>query len=135
MAWVSPTAHNDPESSWGDEANSYDDDTGTYAVSNSSDFLEFTIPEDTYDKIRVWARWPAYGDLDIDIYYGGAWHDVYQGSFNDDDWTEKSFSVQTLTKYRVRLIRGSGIMRLYETDANECEAPAVVGRSFGAIIG
>lgn len=103
--WVSPASHNDPDSAWDDEANAYDDDTGTYAQTASplSKFLELSPSENIEcSKVRFNAKGFGTGNtIDLDIYYGGAWHDLYSGAYNDNEWIEKSFATQLVEKARV----------------------------------
>ena len=89
MAWILPTGHNDPSSVFDNETNAYDNNTSTFSAAitpaNSwSAFLELTHASLLSNKLRfkcwVYAGTNP-GAVDIDVYYGGAWHDVYQGSY------------------------------------------------------
>jgi len=124
---VSPTSATDTGSGWTNEANAYDGDTATYASSSSigagvwTQYLELNIAAMSCGSIRFYA-WNAAGWnllIDLDVYYGGAWHDVYSGTFTDRAWVTKSIgSTQSVTACRIRIYNpgsgGSGAMTLYE---------------------
>jgi len=136
MSWISPTGHNDPSSDWADEANAYDDDIETEAISTGSGwsgFLELEISGGVLcNKVRFYAEVQyAPRDVDIDAYYddgsgwGADWHDVYQGSFTALAWVEKSFPLQTVTKARIRFNNTiSGQRLLYKFDFWKAEPSA-----------
>ncbi len=114
--WNFPTDHNDPEDAWDYEVRAYDDDTDTragcwiYSAGRQwTPCLELLInPPVSSSRVRFWA-W--FDDdymlkhcryIDLDIYYGTSWHDLYEGSFADRTWVAKSFSQQLMQKARVR---------------------------------
>jgi len=109
--WVSPTGHNDPDGKWYDEAQTYDDNTGTFgydanvAKDTWSSFIEFTHAALLCSKVRYYASNIGAGaQIDIDLYYGGAWHDLYEGDAVQITYTEHAVTPsQTITKARVRL--------------------------------
>ena len=127
LGWISPTGHNDPENMWEDESNAYDQNPLTSTSGEAvgygwqwTSWLELTIssPIDC-DRIRFWAYSSGYcNEIDIDVFYSNDWHDVYQGSYIDREWVEKTFSEQSVTKARVKFkVRGvysPGIANLYE---------------------
>jgi len=107
--WITPTGHNDPDSAWSNEAYAYDDDTNTYAHptvgwTGWSSFLELTIYPILASKVRFTAdHVTSYCYfIDLDVYRDGAWVDVYQGTYLDRQWVEKSFTEGTVTKARLR---------------------------------
>ncbi|MFC1937408.1 LamG domain-containing protein [Chloroflexota bacterium] len=111
MGWISPTGHNDPDTAWNDEAQSYDGNTGTGATcpniaSNSwGSHLELTHSELKCSAIRFNAYYVSgeIEQIDLDVYYGGAWHDLYQGTFADGTWEVKETgSSESVTKARAR---------------------------------
>lgn len=119
--WVLPTSHNDPDSKWSDDANAYDDDTGTGALSLSglTWFLELILASPiNCDKIRFWSG--AATTVDIDVYYDGTWHDVYQGTPVGSQWEEKSIPTGTkiVSKARFATLGSGEGRRLYEFDFN-----------------
>ncbi len=131
IIWVSPTGHNDPDNGWNNEGNAYDGDTGTRATTPSltvgtwSTFLELTHTAINCSKIRFFLSFLTYllSEVDIDVYYGGAWHDVYQGGYTKDEWIEKDIPAgeQLVTKARFRVKRAysDGIGELNEFDFGE----------------
>ncbi|MCK4300998.1 MAG: hypothetical protein KAX80_15765, partial [Planctomycetes bacterium] len=107
--WASPTGHNDPVSAWTDEAKSYDRNAATYAFSSipaaqQGDFLELTISGLTCTKVRFYAtsQDDACTSIDLDVYKGGAWVDVHDGTYTAGTWVQHSFTSGTVTKARVR---------------------------------
>jgi len=128
--WVSPTGYNDPSSDWVNEANAYDDATGTYAESNDQgSYLELTISAIACDKVRIYAvRWHDFSsseydpDIDIDVYYDSAWHNIFSGTVTKNTWITKSIgSTEAVTKARVKCNDGLAALdqiRLKEFDFN-----------------
>ncbi len=136
LGWVSPTSDYDPNTQWTDEIYAYDDDTDTYTQS----YHDINDPDGQWsfyiylnhsvlicDKIRFFARGPT-GDpsqidqVDLDVYRGGAWIDVYLGTFTDKQWMVKSFmqgSVsQARIRFRINANNGGLYYQLYELDFN-----------------
>lgn len=127
MAWISPTGHNDPDGKWGSESNAYDDDTGSSANNSEASYdhyLELTIAEILCDRVRIYAEdttgIPSYSpDLDIDVYYGGEWHNIWSGSIEKNKWIEKAIgSSQLVTKAQIKSNTSDKALRLYEFDFN-----------------
>jgi len=112
--WVSPDDYNDPSSKWKYETKAYDNDESTRAESNKlgplqgwqwSGYLELTGPTINCDKIRFYAFYHVdyCNKIDVDVYYNGAWHNVYEGAFADNDWVEKNLGgTYSVEKARVR---------------------------------
>jgi len=113
-----PTGHNDPDNAWDNEANAYDNNTGTEASTNPQipatswgDYLVLTHAALDCGGIQYYAGGGAatIDEIDIDIYYNGGWHDVYQGSFTQDTWEVKyTNSAYSVTQARVRLHNNGG---------------------------
>ena len=113
MVWVSPTGHNDPDEFWGntagyEEEKAYDDDTGTRCTGDTmagagwTPFLELTISALNCNKVRIWNTFSA-GTIDIDAYYNGGWHDVYEGPPTANQWKEHELGdTYSVTKARFR---------------------------------
>jgi len=107
--WVSPTGYEDPDTVWSSEENTYDEDTNTAgqcsvpADSWSSPII-LTIDSITSNKLRFYAYYNAasINQVDVDVYRDGEWVDVYQGSFADREWVEKTFTKGKVTEARVR---------------------------------
>lgn len=122
--WVSPTSYYDPSSGWNNETNAYDDNTGTYAdtswgsVNNWGVYLELNHASLTLLKVRYFITDSAtYGGDKVDIdYYDTDWHDIYEGGFAPDDWTEKDVPgapVTGVTKVRVRFYLATSSHNIY----------------------
>ena len=126
MAWVNPTGFSDPSGLWEQETDAYDDSTSTCAyqpyvpAETWGEIIEFSRPAIPCDKIRVYPN--AYygnGQIDIDLYYDGDWHDLYQGDFIHNDWNEYEFSQQIVSAVRFRIYNGNTAARhvyIYEVD-------------------
>ncbi|MHC4800297.1 MAG: hypothetical protein ACYTF1_26955, partial [Planctomycetota bacterium] len=110
--WTSPDSHNDPDSEWSNEANAYDGDTGTKSQNvvspeTWSGYLELLLTTPmVVDKIRHYSDYSAGGvnSIDIDVYYEGAWQNLYQGTFADQEWESRDMpdGAKTVSKARVR---------------------------------
>lgn len=110
--WLPPTSHDDPDTVWTDETNAYDGNTATYAKTYTTDkYLELYITETYCDRVRVFAKTISSSDppgetdpdIDIDVYYGAAWHNIYSGSITKNTWVEKTIgSRQEVTGVRVK---------------------------------
>lgn len=107
--WTSPSSFSDPASDWTDEGNIYDEDTGTRAtcdigVDRWGNYIELIETVNDCTSIRYFAdRDSNIVEIDIDVYYEAAWHDVYEGAHVDMAWDEKSLGgAYDVTKARVR---------------------------------
>jgi hypothetical protein len=137
LGWVTPTNHNDSNSQWENENKIYDDDTDTYARSyhdaNDPDgqwsfYLYVNHSVFLCDKVRFYAKGLT-GDTvqidqaDLDVKKGGVWVDVYQGTFSDRQWVEKSFTQGSVSEARMRfhvnVNNGGMYYELYEFDFNK----------------
>ena len=128
--WQSPTGHT--EGDWGNEANTYDEDTGTSATISVSAYswsedLELTIDALYCDKVRFWAYYSGtyINSIDLDVYYDGSYHDVYEGTYADREWIEKSLgSTYSVTKVLIKFYNdysSSKTAYIYEFDFNQTE--------------
>uniref|UniRef100_A0A6M3JX35 Uncharacterized protein n=1 Tax=viral metagenome TaxID=1070528 RepID=A0A6M3JX35_9ZZZZ len=119
VTWTSPTSYSDPESAWINEANAYDGSTDTYAsmsdwipASDWGDYLYLIHAAILTNAIKFKAG-QTFGDtiIDIDLYYGSAWHDLYQ-----DDTTHATLievNIEEPTAVSVTQAR----IRFYSDDA------------------
>jgi len=145
MGWLKPTGHNDPDSKWENEIKSYDNNTGTYALTSLglpagtwSTFLELTHAAMSCSKVRFWAWWNCdyICTIDIDAYYGGTWNHVYEGVYTAYNWIEKSLaSIQTITavKFRFKFSPGGISPWLNEVDFYECVLATVTTQAVSSI--
>jgi len=124
--WISPTGHSG--SGWEDEVNAYDDETSSLARcyhdigdAQWGPFLYLTHSSMLADRIRFYAKQGGYIDqVDVDVYDGSSWTDVYQGTYNNKQWQSYSFTEQTVTQARIRFrVNTTGVSlywELYEFD-------------------
>jgi len=113
MGWVLPTSHNDPDNIWAYEATAYDNDTYSHAATEPqiepytwSSFLELIRSSTPCNKLRFYCLTYDYGNgsIDLDAYYDGDWHHVYQGVYTCCMWVEKELdAIHAITKIRIRL--------------------------------
>ncbi len=116
--WVSPTGHNDPDTAWTDEANAYDDDTGTYAfatlTSSWGSFLELTIAPILANGLRYWVLTQNglhSSEIDIDVFDSddAQWEHILEVAITGIiDFIEVSFTKRTVTKIRMRFRSTAG---------------------------
>ena len=103
--WVSPTGH--VAGLWSNEANAYDNDTTTYAFTGTRDhFMELTISATNIDSVKIWCDNNAGGPADgkIEVYYGGAYHQLHDGSIAADQFVKFPVgSTQSITGARLTL--------------------------------
>lgn len=109
--WISPTSHSDPDNKWSFEEEAYDGDLATLAspftpAGSWSGYLILLLNEVYINKIKFSAIYQAaiQNSVDVDVYYGGAWHDVYEGAYAPLEWVEKDIpaGVQLVSKARIR---------------------------------
>lgn len=110
--WESPTDFEDPDTAWIDEDKAYDEDLGTYALSDEigetySSWLVLTrATAFVCDKVRFYVKFAEYTKkAKIDIYYGGDWHNVYENTNITEEgrWYEASFGTQLIRKARIAI--------------------------------
>ena len=134
MGWVSPTSHS---GTWySDPEKAYDGDTGTFAYMSREDeaFLTPAAPL-LCSKIRVWASvltWSK-ADLTISVYYGGAYHQIFDGQITTyTDYMEVEIgSIQTVSNVKIVPHTITLSDCLHEFQFWEETAPPVTISSFG----
>lgn len=108
-SWESPTSATG--ASWTDRDKTYDENTGTFAWDDIgtdawSGDITISIGAVQCSQFRHWVSRESVdvNEIDIDVYYSGAWHDIYQGgTFTVDDWeTREIGSVETVTAVKFR---------------------------------
>ncbi|GAH53069.1 unnamed protein product [marine sediment metagenome] len=112
--WLLPTGHIDPENDWDNEPGAYDGIIDTYAenwtgIEKWSGFIELIIPPTDISGVRCYITSPLTPKIgDIDVFYDGAWHDVYEGTLAPG-WNEKDIpdGVKVVTKARFRMYNRS----------------------------
>ena len=118
--WTSPTGFVDSGGTWGNEANTYDDNTGTGAqetvgATSWGNFLELTHASIECTQVRVWPDVFSAGNdkMDVDVYYNAGWHDLFEGVVtnpNDNNWNTYDLGgIYDVTSLRVRIYNALGI--------------------------
>jgi hypothetical protein len=138
--WISPTGYYDPDAAWTNPAYAYDevpDFAGTYYAATTVDVkpLYLTVPEGYYDRIRFqgWST-TAGRSIDVDAYYSGAWHDVYQGTYTYNTWTTKTIgSIEKISLIRIRHTTAES-NRINEVDIGSAQQFNLTG-DFGTVYG
>jgi len=134
MAWISPTGHI-ADSGWATEARAYDDNLNLSATFYKEDeddtwtpFLELTHAALNCDKVRFRLAASDSDEVDLDVWYGDAWHHLFQGTWLlDNTWYEKAIpgGPFLVTKMRLRLFCPTGDewdAYVKEVDFNEVAA-------------
>jgi len=137
MAWITPDSTYDPSATWSDDGNIKDNDTGTFAAWTFSgpgwtDYLQaFLDTPISCDKVRFWAEYNVarVNQLILYVYYEDAWHNIFQGAFNNKDWTEKIIPEGTKTVSGISIAfwhagAGAWEAEYYECDFNEVPVPS-----------
>lgn len=120
--YIDPTGNNDPDSHWTDEAQAYNNNESNGATNDEtisadgwSSFLELTVASGAYSGVRIYwydnTIFRTLSIIDIDFYYGGAWHDMAEAEISDNNtWQAISgtTSVVGVTKARVRFKNSDG---------------------------
>jgi len=131
--WISPTGHNDPDEKWTNPQCAYDGNTSLAAshlntlMGTFSSFLELTIDAIQCSKARFWGNYTGnFYTVDFDVYYDGAWHDVFEGAAVHLAWNEfdlgGTFQV-TKARYRQKRIGNTGTVYCNEVAFWEITAP------------
>jgi len=109
--YISPTGYVDSTGSWVNGQYAYDGNVHSGAVTHAppygwTNYLELTINAIYCSKIEfagVYDGVNGINKVDIDLYYDGAWHDLYEGSFLTSTLIEKSIgSTEYVTAMRIR---------------------------------
>lgn len=147
MGWVLPADFVDPSETWLSETLAYDEDTETYAYDANVPAdswgrdLELTRAAINCSKVRFWTFYnvASQSSIDLDVYYDGAWHDVYEGSYANLEWVEKELGgTYSVTAARVKFYNehsSSNNLRLYEFEFWEApvSAPTVTTQAVSDI--
>lgn len=126
--WILPTGNT--ANGWTNPTNAYDDNTGTYASyviadDSWSNYLELSIASTSIYGMRFYCNSTDAAEIDyidVDLYYNGAYQDLYQGSFSVDTWTTKAIGTdqyEDVTAMRVRFHNkvGGGNVTAYLKEA------------------
>lgn len=129
--WVSPTSHGG--NFYSDPEQSYDGNTGTYALLDRLDGAGILYPATfiSCSKIRLWASVLNYAkaSFKIEVYYSGSYHTIYDGQLSTyTDWVEIEIG-STQTVENVKLTPQTVVLSdsLHELEFwKEAEAPTFV---------
>lgn len=136
--WLSPTGFNDPSGKWGYETDAYDNNTSTGAYTNVvGSYIELTHASLSCDKIQIyistgpWGSAPIFQsdpNIDIDLYYDSAWHNIFSGIVSKLTWVEKTnpAGTKTVTTAGIKFNSIDAWGRLWEFDFWEVEGPEKV---------
>lgn len=107
--WVSPTGHQDPGNDWDYEGDAHDESTSTSASTSVpgngwSDYLVLTHSAIPCDSIRynIGRQNSVIDRVEVDIYAGGGWINVYSGSGTWWSWRTITFTEASVTQVRFR---------------------------------
>ena len=120
--WVSPTGHSDWSSQWSNETNIYDGSTSTSgSTTSTSGYLELTLSSPiSCDKIRIYVSVTGTPNMDILLYYGSQWNEIYSDNLINLQWNEISIgSTQTVSGALIRFNSPGGTMYVREFEFNE----------------
>ena len=107
MGWVNPTSN--VANGWADPTYAYDDETTLYASYSVqavwSPYLELYIGAISCDKVQAYCSIvnTQVTAQEVDVYYGGAWHNIYSGVPRKGAYYEYAIgSTETVTGMRFR---------------------------------
>ena len=107
--WVLPTGFVDPDTAWADEGQAYDNNIATDATDEApsggwSAYLELTHAAINCNSIKFHCDCTGadLGDAAVDIYYGAAWHNVYDEATAESTWITVTFDPQIITAARFK---------------------------------
>ncbi len=133
MGWVSPTGG----SGWLLSERAYDDNEGNYAYVETAYvgwtvYLELTHAALDCDKLQFIIKVDVdqLDTVDINVYYDGGWHDVYEGDYPHREWFEKPIlaGTKSVTAVQIRIYSETTVnytTGVYEVDFWEVEATHV----------
>ena len=120
LEWVSPTSNSDPDSEWTSESSAYDGSISTAASCSGGDdgYLELNIASISCSRVRVYAQAvvPVKDpDINIDVYYSAAWHNIHSGTVAQSTWEEVEIgSTQDVTAARIKSNEGTAQIDILE---------------------
>ncbi len=127
VGWILPTGHIDIRDEWKNEAEAYDGDlstsAGTWVATYTGGHLVLTLdPPISCSKVRVNAASYHYfewldPDLSIDLYYDGAWRNIWSGLIPKKTWVEIPIPAGTELVSAAR-VKGNEITNTYLYEFN-----------------
>ena len=130
MGWISPTSHFDFSGEWIDPTNGYDDNLATDTFDpEGQNWLELIHAAILCSKVRFYYISDSFGDalnVEIDVYYGGAWHTIHDGyAGGSEEWEEFEVgSTQTITKCRIQSTQVEPTQEIFFSEMDFWEEPA-----------
>ena len=132
--WVSPTGNSDPESSWTNESNAYNDNTSNYAVETIpkgewGNPLILTIDSMWCSKVRVYSDGQAdITNMRVYVEYDSAWDKIYDGAAEKGEYVEYSIgSVEEVSGIKLEYYNDSSYLssqaRVSDSDFWLCSEP------------
>ncbi len=134
--YTTPTSSTDPGVVWTDDAKAYDGDIATYAYTDvTGQYLQLAIASTSADAVQIYAESFDSGNhynpnVNIDVYYSSAWHNITSGVISKLAWTTQSIgSVQDITGVRLKWNGGdSGIFCYwYEARLHNMTSVSIIG--------
>jgi len=116
----SPTGFSDPDAQWTNEPNAFDGNTATFAVDTVaaakwSTSLHLTHSGVWTDNISYWTDSDnplSITLLNLDAYYDGAWHDIFDGAPLHGQWTTANLTeVKWVTSANISGYNNGGVNR------------------------
>jgi hypothetical protein len=95
--WIEPTGVLDPDNIWINDNNAMDGSTSTYAYTVHESVgwagLVYVTVDPLYcSKIRYWPSYitSVFDQIKVEGHYNDTWNTIYQGSFTNQAWNEKT---------------------------------------------
>lgn len=133
QTWIRPDGHSDPSNLWTDEADAYDGDTSTCAVTSLDidkwgSFIGLTFSKAIIsNKLRIHVLCHSLDLIDIIAKINGSLVHVYQGTIQNRTWVEKTFSKGLVSEIQVRFYRPSSsamsLKEIFEVDLWQVTEP------------
>lgn len=127
---VTATSTIDSTDNWTNDANAIDGNSGTFAfdaipTTGWGEFLELAHTAMLTDSISYYCGGNVPGvitKINLDAYYDGNWHDVYEGNFTYTTWEEKQLDATHLvSSVRAKFYNSVAVLRhayIYEMTYN-----------------
>jgi hypothetical protein len=119
--YVSPTSTTDTDNAWTDDGNTWDDNIATAATTTVltaavGKYLEMNIASTVCDGVELYVSdarsYPA-NYMEVDVYYGAAWHSVYANAYTRAAYTVIEFPQQAITAVRARFTNGGALTETF----------------------
>ena len=105
--WITPDYY--VANGWSNPGNAKDNNTLTYSFYNTPDetwspWLELWLDYEIIgDRVRMWSRGTYVASIQVDVRYGGAWHNIYNSGHTKNQWVTYTIgSTQEVIAMRTR---------------------------------